>query len=86
MRSVRRAVFERLGGFPAVPLMEDIELSRRLKRVGEIACLRETVLTSARRWQRHGVVRTVLLMWLLRAGYYAGIPPTRLARLYGIAS
>ena len=83
---VRRAVFERLGGFPAVPLMEDIELSRALKRAGGVACLRETVLTSARRWQRHGVVRTVLLMWLLRAGYYAGIPPARLARMYGVAS
>jgi rSAM/selenodomain-associated transferase 2 len=82
---VRRAVFERLGGFPAVPLMEDIALSRGLKRAGALACLRETVVTSARRWERDGVVRTVLLMWLLRAGYYAGIAPARLARMYGIA-
>ena len=83
---VRRAVFERLGGFPAVPLMEDIALSRALKTLGGVACLRETVLTSARRWQRHGLVRTVLLMWLLRAGYYAGISPARLARFYGVAA
>jgi hypothetical protein len=65
--------------------MEDVAFSRSLKRAGRVACLRETVLTSARRWERHGVARTVLLMWLLRAGYYAGISPTRLARVYSNA-
>ena len=79
---VRRAVFARLGGYPAVPLMEDIALSRALKRAGRVACLGETVVTSARRWQRHGVARTVLLMWALRAAYYAGVSPARLARVY----
>jgi len=79
---VRRAVFARLGGYPAVPLMEDVALSRALKRAGRVACLDETVVTSARRWQRHGVVRTVLLMWALRAAYYAGVSPARLARVY----
>jgi len=79
---VRRAVFERLGGYPLVPLMEDVALSRALKRAGRIACLGEAVTTSARRWQRHGVARTVLLMWALRAAYYAGVPPARLARIY----
>ncbi len=54
-----QAVFERLGGYPLVPLMEDVALSRAMKRAGAIACLRETVTTSARRWQRHGVARTV---------------------------
>ena len=79
---VRRAVFARLGGYPAVPLMEDVALSRALKRAGRVACLGETVVTSARRWQRHGVARTVLLMWALRAAYYAGVSPARLARIY----
>jgi rSAM/selenodomain-associated transferase 2 len=79
---VRREVFERLGGYPPVPLMEDLALSRDLKRAGRVACLREAVTTSTRRWQRHGVVRTVLLMWLLRAAYYAGVSPERLARAY----
>ena len=79
---VRRAVFARLGGYPAVPLMEDIALSRALKRAGRVACLGETVVTPARRWQRDGVARTVLLMWALRAAYYAGVSPARLARVY----
>ena len=79
---VRRAVFERVGGYPLVPLMEDVALSRAMKRVGPIACLRDTVTTSARRWQRHGLARTVVLMWALRAAYYAGVPPARLARVY----
>jgi len=62
--------------------MEDVALSRAMKRAGRVACLSETVTTSARRWQRHGVARTVLLMWALRAAYYAGVPPARLARVY----
>jgi rSAM/selenodomain-associated transferase 2 len=78
----RRSVFERLGGYPPLPLMEDIAFSRALKRAGRIACLRAPVVTSARRWQRHGVARTVLLMWLLRLAYYAGVSPARLARAY----
>jgi hypothetical protein len=62
--------------------MEDIDLMRRLKRRGRVAALRERVVTSARRWERHGVWRTVLLMWTLRLGYYAGISPHTLARWY----
>ena len=79
---VRRNVFERVGGYPPLPLMEDVALCRLLKCAGRLACLRETVVTSARRWQQRGVARTVLLMWALRAAYYAGIPPARLARAY----
>jgi rSAM/selenodomain-associated transferase 2 len=82
---VRRDVFVRLGGFPLLPLMEDVAFCRALKRVGPLACLRERVTTSARRWQRRGVLRTVLLMWTLRAAYYAGVAPERLARAYGDA-
>lgn len=79
---VRRDIFEALGGFAEVPLMEDLDLSRRLKRAGEIACLRSRVTTSARRWLREGTVRTILLMWTLRLLYYAGVKPRRLYRLY----
>jgi rSAM/selenodomain-associated transferase 2 len=79
---VRRTVFERIGGFPSLPLMEDIAFSRMLKRHGRIVPLRATVLTSARRWQRHGIVRTVVLMWCLRSAYHLGVPPAWLRRWY----
>ena len=79
---VRRAVFEALGGFAQLPLMEDIDLMRRLKRRGRVAALGDRVITSARRWQGRGFWRTVLLMWSLRLGYYAGIRPSTLARWY----
>jgi len=82
---VRRAVFERLGGFPEMPLMEDVAFSRALKKEGSIACLRARVTSSARRWEQHGPVRTILLMWALKLLYLAGVPPTRLKRLYGDA-
>ncbi|MCM8613699.1 TIGR04283 family arsenosugar biosynthesis glycosyltransferase [Accumulibacter sp.] len=80
---VRREVFERIGGFPDLPLMEDIALAKRLRRVGRPACLRQPVRTSARRWQKHGVLRTILLMWRLRASYFFGADPRRLAIRYG---
>jgi rSAM/selenodomain-associated transferase 2 len=79
---VRRAVFEALGGFPDIALMEDVELSRRLKRRGRLARLRLRVTTSARKWEREGPVRTVLLMWMLRLLYFLGASPRRLHRWY----
>jgi len=79
---VRREVFNRLGGFPELDLCEDLEFSRRLKRAGRVACLRARVTTSARRWSRNGVVRTVVRMWLIRAMYLMGVPPARLKRMY----
>ena len=80
---VRRRVFEALGGFAPLPLMEDIDLSERLKRLGPPACLRERATTSGRRWDRHGFWRTVLLMWRLRAAWALGADPHALARRYG---
>ena len=80
---VRRSVFEQLGGFAALPLMEDIELSRRLLRVGRPACLAARVISSGRRWRQHGVWRTIWLMWRLRLAYFFGADPHRLARAYG---
>jgi rSAM/selenodomain-associated transferase 2 len=79
---VRREVFERLGGFPELDLCEDLEFSRRMKRAGKVACLRSRVITSARRWNRGGVARTVLRMWMIRAMYLAGVSPSRLKRMY----
>jgi rSAM/selenodomain-associated transferase 2 len=80
---VKREVFVAAGGFPAIPLMEDIALCKRLKRVGRPLCLRERVVTSGRRWERHGVLRTIVLMWRLRLSYFFGADPALLARRYG---
>ncbi len=80
---VRRSVFEAKGGFAPLPLMEDIELSARLKQVGPPACLRERVTTDGRRWDQHGFWRTVWLMWRLRAAYALGADPHTLAQRYG---
>lgn len=79
---IARALFVQLGGFPALPLMEDIALSRLARRAGPPLCLRERIVTSARRWNRQGVVRTVCLMWLLRLAYFFGVDPARLALRY----
>ena len=78
-----RQVFERLGGFSDLPLMEDLELCRRLRRVSAPACVRTPVLTSARRWEQHGVWRTIALMWRLRAAWFFGAAPQALADRYG---
>ncbi|MBI3303719.1 MAG: TIGR04283 family arsenosugar biosynthesis glycosyltransferase [Deltaproteobacteria bacterium] len=79
---VRRETFLAVGGYPEVELMEDLELSRRLRRAGQIACLRARVTTSARRWQRDGVVRTIVLMWILRLCHFFGVPPEHLKAFY----
>ena len=80
---VRRTAFEAVGGFEDIALMEDIALSRALLRLSRPVCLRQRVTTSARRWEQHGVWRTVLLMWRLRAAYFFGADPARLALQYG---
>jgi rSAM/selenodomain-associated transferase 2 len=79
---VQRTPFERLGGYPDQPLMEDVELSRRLRAVGRPACLRERVVTSGRRWDSRGAWRTIVLMWMLRLRYWLGASPESLARAY----
>ncbi|MGI8569923.1 MAG: TIGR04283 family arsenosugar biosynthesis glycosyltransferase [Methylocella sp.] len=80
---VRTAAFEAVGGFPDLPLMEDIELSRRLMRLARPICLRSKVTTSGRRWEKHGVMRTIILMWRLRFAYWCGADPNELAKRYG---
>jgi rSAM/selenodomain-associated transferase 2 len=79
---VQRPLFYQLGGYAALPLMEDVELCRRLKRLGPPACLRQQVITSGRRWERHGVWRTVWLMWRLRWRFWRGESAERLAEEY----
>jgi rSAM/selenodomain-associated transferase 2 len=80
---VRGEVFRAIGGFADIALMEDIELSTRLKAIARPACMQAQVQTSGRRWERHGVWRTIWLMWRLRAAYWLGADPDRLARRYG---
>jgi len=79
---VRRTEFDAVGGFPPVALMEDIALSRLLKRRSRPACLGDRVVTSARRWESNGVLRTIALMWWLRWRFFLGASPERLARSY----
>jgi rSAM/selenodomain-associated transferase 2 len=79
---VKRDAFDAVGGFPDQPLMEDIELSRRLRRFGRPACLRQRVVTSGRRWEARGVWRTIFLMWRLRWRYWRGESAARLAEVY----
>ena len=77
-----RAAFDAVGGFPVQPLMEDIEISKRLRQLSRPACLRAKVQTSGRRWETRGVWRTVMLMWRLRFAYWRGAAPEQLAELY----
>jgi len=80
---VRREAFAAVGGYPGQALMEDIAISARLRRLSAPLCLRERCLTSARRWESQGVLRTIVLMWWLRLQYALGVAPARLARDYG---
>jgi rSAM/selenodomain-associated transferase 2 len=81
---VRRSIFEQMGGFADMPLMEDIEFSRRLKRKGATAALTATVTTSFRRWEQQGPLQTILRMWTLRFLYWVGVSPHTLSRWYGL--
>ena len=80
---VARDAFAATGGYPDIPLMEDIVLSRRLKRLSRPACLKARVTTSGRRWERNGVLRTILTMWRLRLAFFLGADPRLLALAYG---
>lgn len=80
---VRRTTFVKIGGFPDVSLMEDIEICKALRRVSPPVCLHHKVTTSARRWQKYGVWRTIWLMWSLRLAHFRGVHPDELARRYG---
>lgn len=80
---VNRSAFAAVGGYPDIPLMEDVVLSRRLKRLTRPLCVRARALTSGRRWEKHGVMRTILTMWRLRLAFFFGASPEKLASRYG---
>jgi rSAM/selenodomain-associated transferase 2 len=79
---VTRRAFQSVGGFPEIALMEDIAMSARLKKLGKPCCLAAKVITSARRWEQHGVFKIILLMWRMRLAYFFGADPNDLARRY----
>ncbi|MBW6505056.1 TIGR04283 family arsenosugar biosynthesis glycosyltransferase [bacterium] len=79
---VRAEAFRAVGGYPEIPLMEDVELSRRMRRAGKTVLLPLRAETSGRRWEAWGPLRTVLFMWRLRVGYLLGWTPSRCAEAY----
>lgn len=79
---VHRELLDAVGGVPRQPLLEDVELCRRLRRLAKPVVLWEPLVTSSRRWERHGIARTILVMWWLRLCYFAGADPNSLARQY----
>jgi len=83
---VTRSKFTAAGGYPEIALMEDVALSKRLKRFGPPLCLRHHLTTSGRRWEKRGVLRTIVLMWRLRLAYWLGADPGKLALRYGFPS
>ena len=79
---IRSDFFKRLGGYANIPLMEDVELCKRLRKLSAPCIVKDCVTTSSRRWEEQGVIRTVLLMWQLRLGYFLGVAPERLVKRY----
>ena len=79
---IRKSAFKELGGYSEIPLMEDIELSKKMKRKGKVACINNCVITSARKWKEEGIIKTILLMWLLRLLYFFKVSPIFLSKIY----
>jgi rSAM/selenodomain-associated transferase 2 len=79
---VRKSVFDDVGGFDDMPLMEDVAICKKLRKVSKPACVEKTVTTSSRRWDEKGTIKTVFLMWKLRFYYWCGVSPDRLAKMY----
>ncbi len=79
---IRKNVFKNIGGYSEIPLMEDIELSKKMKLAGRAVCLEDNVITSARKWKEEGVIKTILLMWFLRFLYFLKISPIVLSKIY----
>ena len=80
---VRRELFDRVGGFRSIALMEDVDLSKALRRQARPCCLGRMLATSPRRWRANGILKTVLTMWGLRVAWTVGVSAERLARIYG---
>jgi rSAM/selenodomain-associated transferase 2 len=79
---INRQLFESIGGYPVIPLMEDIALCKKLKHISPPICLKARVISSGRRWEHNGILRTILLMWSLRLRYFLGADPHVLANSY----
>ena len=79
---VKASTFKQIGEFADIPLMEDLDLSRRLKRITRPVCIKTPVITSSRRWEQNGIIRTILLMWSLRLAYSLGVSPETLKKYY----
>jgi len=79
---VTKDLFKELGGYAPIPLMEDVELCKRLKRKGRPACIPSPMTTSSRRWEQQGLLKTILLMWRLRWAYFRGADPAQLVKRY----
>ncbi|MBI5181630.1 MAG: TIGR04283 family arsenosugar biosynthesis glycosyltransferase [Nitrospirae bacterium] len=79
---IRKSIFKEIGGYSEIPLMEDIELSKKMKRKGKVACINDCVITSARKWKEEGIIKTILLMWFLRLLYFFRVSPETLSRIY----
>lgn len=79
---VKRKIFEQLGGYTSLPLMEDIDLSKKLKKISRPVCVKHALITSSRRWEKYGILKTVLLMWRLRFLYWIGVSADKLALQY----
>ena len=77
-----RALFDRVGGFPELELMEDVAISKRLRQVARPTLVTQRLVTSSRRWREAGVLKTIGLMWFLRLMFFIGVNPTTLARWY----
>ena len=76
------SIFQQIGGFEEIPLMEDISICKKLKTIGRPACIKENILTSSRRWEEDGIFATIVLMWRLRLAYFFGASPHSLATRY----
>lgn len=78
----RRDFFFRLNGYPLIPLMEDIAICKQARKLASPACITPPATTSSRRWEQNGILRTMILMWLLRLAYWLGVNPATLHRYY----
>lgn len=78
----KRDFFRKLGGFPLIPLMEDVAITKASKLHSKPFCARARVVTSSRRWEKHGIISTIFLMWGLRFAFFAGVSPERLHNMY----
>ena len=79
---VRRTYFDQIGGFPDIPIMEEVGFSQKLRRHGKVTLVEPRIHISARRWQKNGILRTTLTNWLITLLYLLRVPPTHLAKLY----